>query len=123
MLAFLLTGHSSFHRASKVLGWAVAFPALPPGYSSWRSIRQNQLETSLKSALPDRTLTFERLVLVGIDTNWPVTPLEVRLPVRSDEAVTPRQIELLANFLDREMGQKFVPLFDVSQIQEVRAGR
>jgi uncharacterized membrane protein len=83
-------------------------------------IEQAQLEASLKRALLNRTITFQRVELIKTDTNWLTKPPEVRLIVRSSEALTPKQVQLLEAFVEKEMGQKFTLIFQVSQVEEVR---
>lgn len=48
-------------------------------------------------------------------------PPEVRLSVRAREPVTPRQVELLEEFIKREMGQAFTLIFEVGQVEEIRS--
>ena len=41
--------------------------------------------------------------------------------LRAREPVTPRQVELLEEFIEREMGQPFTPIFfEVGQVEEIR---
>jgi F0F1-type ATP synthase delta subunit len=58
--------------------------------------------------------------LIKTETNWLAKPPEVRLIVRSSEALTPKQVQLLERFVEKEMGQKFTLIFQVSQVAEVR---
>ncbi|MEG3436451.1 DUF389 domain-containing protein [Pannus brasiliensis CCIBt3594] len=123
MLAFLLTGYASFRRAKKVIISTFVFTAalvLPLGISFARLVQQAHLETSLRRALVDRTLTFQRLDLMNSETNWLTRPPEIRLHVRSREPLTPRQVTLLEKFIEREMNQKFTLIFEVGQVEEVR---
>jgi uncharacterized membrane protein len=83
-------------------------------------IRQAQLEASLKRALLNRTITFQRVELIKSDANWLTNPPQVRLTVRSREALTPKQVQLLEEFVAKEMGQHFTLIFEVSQVEEVR---
>ncbi len=123
MLVFLLTGYTSLRRASKALGWTLGFTAillLPLGGSFVQLIKQAQLEASLKQALLNRTITFQRVVLLKSDVNWLATPPEVRLNVRTKGELTPNQVKLLEEFIEKEMGQKFTLIFEVGQIEEVK---
>ncbi|AFZ13231.1 protein of unknown function DUF389 [Crinalium epipsammum PCC 9333] len=123
MLTFLLAGYTPLHQARKAISWTLALTAillLPLGASFTRLIRQAQLETSLQRALVNRTVTFQRLQLLQFNTNWLTNPPEVRLSVRAKEPVTPRQVQLLEEFVEREMGQQFTLVFEVGQVQEVR---
>ncbi|MBD2774013.1 DUF389 domain-containing protein [Iningainema tapete] len=123
MLTFLLTGCTSFKRARKALGWTLAFTAIlfiPLSVSFFRLVRQAQLEASIRQALLNRTITFQRMVLLDSDVNWLSNPPSVRLNVRTKEPVTPTQVRLLEEFLAKQMGQPFTLIFEVGQIEEVR---
>ncbi|NEQ19862.1 MAG: DUF389 domain-containing protein, partial [Microcoleus sp. SIO2G3] len=123
MLTFLLTGYTPLNRARKVLGWTLAFTAIlviPLSVSFFQLIRQARLEASLRRALLNRTITFQRVILLDSDVNWLANPPEVRLNVRTREPVTPRQVMLLEEFLEKEMGQPFTLIFEVGEIEEVR---
>ncbi|BBD61329.1 hypothetical protein NIES2109_41570 [Nostoc sp. HK-01] len=123
MLTFLFTGYSPFRRARKVLLWALSLTGvllIPLTVSFSELFRQAQLETSLKRALLNRTVTFQRLELLKTDTNWLTNPPQVRLSVRAQKPVTSKQVRLLEAFLKKEMGQVFTLVFEVSQVEEVR---
>jgi uncharacterized hydrophobic protein (TIGR00271 family) len=123
MVTYLITGYTPLNRAHKALSWTLAFTAIlfiPLGISFVELTRQAQLEVSLKRALLNRTITFQRVELIKSDANWLTNPPEVRLTVRSREALTPKQVKLLEEFVAREMGQPITLIFEVSQIEEVR---
>ncbi|MGA7933880.1 MAG: DUF389 domain-containing protein [Kovacikia sp.] len=122
MLTFLVTGYTPFRRAQKALIWAVSFTGvllLPLSVSFAELVRQTRLESSLKAALVSRTITFQQLELVNFDTNWLTKPPQVRLTVRSQGMITPKQVRLLEAFVKREMGQQFTLIFFVSQVEQV----
>lgn len=122
MLTFLIAGYTPFRQAQKALSWAIAFTSmllLPLSVSFAELVRQTRLESSLRSALVNRTVTFQRVELLDIDTNWVSNPPRVRLSVRSQEPITPKQVQLLEAFVEREMGQPFTLIFTVSQVKEV----
>lgn len=75
----------------------------------------------MERALLNRTVTFQRLDLLRIDVNWFSSPPVVRLNVRAREPVTPRQVELLEEFISQEMEQSFRLIFEVGQVEEVRS--
>ncbi|RAM48023.1 MAG: TIGR00341 family protein [Hapalosiphonaceae cyanobacterium JJU2] len=123
MLTFLVVGYSPFHRARKALLWALGLTAallIPLTVSFTELVRQARLETSLEKALLNRTVTFQRLELLKSDTNWLANPPQVRLSVRAQEPVTSKQVRLLEAFLEKQMGQPFTLIFEVSQVKEVR---
>lgn len=93
---------------------------LPLGVSFVQLTRQARLEASLKRALLNRTITFQRVVLLQSDVNWLSDPPQVRLSVRTKGVLTPTQVRLLEEFLQKETGQKFTLIFEVGQVEEVR---
>lgn len=123
MLTFLVSGYTNMRRARKPLIWTLVFTAIliiPLGISFARLIRHRQLEASVRQALLNRTVTFQRLELLRSETNWLTSPPEIRLNVRAQEPVTAYQVQLLEEFIEREMGQPFTLVFEVGQVEEVR---
>lgn len=124
MLTFLVAGYTSIAQARKPLiltSVLTAILLIPLGVSFARLVRQAQLEASLQRALLNRTITFQRLQLLNSNTNWLRNPPVVRLSVRAKEPVTPRQVQLLEEFIKREMGQAFTLIFEVGQVEEIRS--
>jgi uncharacterized hydrophobic protein (TIGR00271 family) len=122
MLIFLLTGYTPLRRAKKALGWAIALTSMlliPLSIGFAELVRQSRLEDSLQAALVNRTVTFQRIDLLDIDTNWLTQPPRVRLSVRAQEPITPKQVQLLEAFVEQQMGQSFTLIFTVSQVEEV----
>jgi len=122
MLAFLLAGYTPFEQARKALTWAIALTSillLPLGISFIELVRQTQLENSLQKALVNRTITFQRMELLKTHTDWLTQPPQVRLSVHSQEPITPKQVQLLEGFVEREMGQPFTLIFNVVQVEEI----
>ncbi len=123
MVSFLGKGYTPFAQARRALSIAslcTSILVIPLGVSFFDLVKHSRLEASLKQALLNRTVTFQRVELVGIKTNWLAKPPQVQLTVRSHQPVTPRQVRLLEEFLEREMEQPFDLIFEVSQIQKVR---
>lgn len=123
MMAFFVSGYTPFTQAHRALTLAAIFTSIlliPLSISFIDLVRQNRLESNLKQALVNRTITFQRVDLVKAETNWFVDPPEVRLTVRSRDKITPYQVELIEDFLFKAMGQRFTLVFDISQVAEVR---
>ncbi len=123
MLTFLLSGYTPLERAHKALIGTLALTAIlliPLGFSFAELVRQARLETSLRKALLNRTITFQRVTLINSNTNWLTNPPQVRLNVRTQEPITPKQVQLLEAFVTREMRRPFMLIFEVSQVEEVR---
>lgn len=123
MLIFLIAGYTPLARARKALGWTLVFTAilLIPLTASFVDLMNHaRLEVSLKQALLNRTNTFQYMELVKSKANWLSNPPQVRLTVRSRKVLTPKQVQLLEEFVAKEMGQPFTLIFEVSQLEEVR---
>ncbi|MEN9217136.1 MAG: TIGR00341 family protein [Gloeomargarita sp. HHBFW_bins_162] len=124
MVAFVLAGYAQWTKARRVLAVATALTSvlvIPLGISFVELTRQNRLEANLRQALLSGTITFQRVELIRARTHWYTNPPETRLTVRAQEPITPRQVKLLEQFLQRRMGQKFKLIFDVNPIMEVRS--
>jgi uncharacterized hydrophobic protein (TIGR00271 family) len=122
MLVFLWAGYSPVIKARRPLVWTTALTSLlmlPLGVTSYRLLVQDRLESNLEEALLDRTLTFQRLELVSLETDWFPNPPEVRLLVYANEPVTPVQVNLLEEFVAGEMGRPFTLVFQVAQLERV----
>ncbi|HSM80515.1 MAG TPA: DUF389 domain-containing protein [Nodosilinea sp.] len=122
MVAFVLFGYARARRAHRPLGITLLFTALliiPLGAGTLRLLQQNQLEVSVKNALLDRTLTFQRVGLVDMSTNWVTTPPEITLTVRASEPITQKQVQLLEQFVAAELGRPYRLTFLVGQVDEI----
>lgn len=123
MLTFLVTGYAQLHQGRKALAFTLALTLIlliPLGASFAQLIRQTQLEFSIHQVLVNRTVTFQRVELLSISTNWLTTPPEVRINIRAKQPVTPRQVELLETFLANELGQPLQLVLFVGQVDEIR---
>ncbi len=122
MMAFLWAGYSPFDRARRPLSLtfaATSLLVLPLGYTSYQLLRQDRLEYNLQRALLDRTVTFQRVRLVAMETDWLQAPPQVTLTVYANSPVTPNQVRLLEAFVAEEMGRPFQLVFQVVQFSEV----
>ena len=122
MLAFWLSGYALFQKARKSLRYALIFTAalvVPLGLSLVELVRQNRAEDSVRDALVNGTVTFQRLELINSNIDWLADPPEVRLTVYSTTEVTPKQVGLLEDYVSRRMRRDFRLIFEVSEVQEV----
>ena len=122
MAAFLLTGYTPFKQARRALIYTTILTGallIPLSVSFFDLVKQNRLEANLRQALLNRTITFQRVDLIKTETNWLANPPEVRLTVRSRETITPKQVGLLEEFIERSMRQPFTLIFEISQVEEV----
>lgn len=123
MVTFLAMGYAPLHKARSALSWMLGLVLLlvvPLGAGMTRLVYQARLEAALRSALLNKTITFQRVTLVRSDFNWVVYPPEVVLSVRADEPITPRQVTLLEEFVESDVGRPFTLIFQVVEAQEIR---
>ncbi len=121
MLTFLVMGYAP--RNSRVLLGSVGLTALlafPLGNNLVRLLNQARLETTLRTSLTQGTITFQRVNLIDSEFNWFRTPPEATLTVTAEELITPRQVRLLEEFAEAATGQRFVLIFQVGRLREVR---
>jgi uncharacterized hydrophobic protein (TIGR00271 family) len=126
MLTFVLAGYTPLHQARKALMGAIALTSIlliPLGVSFAELVKNARLETSLRSALLNRTITFQRLELLDLNIDWLNNPPQVRLTVYAKEPVTSKQVELLESFVAKEIGQPFQLIFVVSYVEEIKRDR
>jgi uncharacterized hydrophobic protein (TIGR00271 family) len=124
MGTFLLQGYTPLVKARRGITLASLLTGIllvPLGISFFDLVRQSRLESTLRQSLLNRTITFQRVELVSLQTNWLVNPPEVRLLVRSNDPITPKQVRLIEEFISQTMNQPFTLVFEVSQLEEVRS--
>jgi uncharacterized hydrophobic protein (TIGR00271 family) len=124
LLVFLVAGYSNFHRARNAIALTSILTAvllIPLGLSFTTLANQARLERLIKRALLQRTITFQRVELLESSINWLNEPPTVRLVVRTAETVTPRQVQLLEEFINKEMGRPFSLNLFVSKINQVNS--
>ncbi len=124
MLVFLMAGYIPLRRGAKVLRRTAIFTSLlviPLGIGYTQLWRQKALEVLVQEALINRTITFQRLELISIKTNWQSHPPEAVLGINIDgtEIPTPKQVRLLEDFVAKETGQRFALIFEVSQVERI----
>jgi len=124
MLVFLVAGYAPLRQAGKPLLAAVFLTSIllvPLGLSFSQLVQQARLQSSVKKALTSRTLTFQQLELTNFKVNWLEKPAQVFLSVNAKEPVTETQVKLLQSFLEKEIGQQFTLIFNISRVEEVRS--
>ncbi|MFM7440206.1 MAG: DUF389 domain-containing protein [Snowella sp.] len=126
MMVFLSAGYAPLRQAGKPLLAAIILTSIlliPLGLSFSRLVQQARLQSSVKKALTNRTVTFQQLELTNFKVNWLEKPAQVFLSVNAKEPVTQKQVELLESFLEREIGQQFTLIFNISRVEEVRSSQ
>jgi len=116
MLTFLIVGYSPLERAGTALFWTLFLTGflLPLSVSFAQLVRQTNLETSLKNALLTKTITFSawncsRAIPTGCPTHLCLTV--------NKSTCNPKQVQLLEKFVQKQMGQPFTLIFEVSKLK------
>lgn len=123
MVVFLLFGYAR-RRAGQALLWTGALTAsivVPLAISLQTLVRESVLESALRVALTQHTVTFRQAALVSSRFNWLVNPPTASLLVRTSAGITPHQVQLLQTFVQRATHQQFTLIIDVSQVKRVTA--
>lgn len=93
MVVFVIVGYIPLHQGRRPLTIAAALTALlviPLAISFSRLIEQARLQQQVREALTRGTLTFQRLDLLGMETNWVSNPPVIRVNVRAREPGHPK---------------------------------
>ena len=122
MAVYVVAGFRVYRHAGRAFAVAsalIALLAIPLALSFLSLLRQSKLEYTLRHELLTNTQTFHRVRLVDSEFNWLSTPPLVTITVRSNEPITPGQIDALQNFARAKTGQQFALVFEVSPLVEV----
>jgi uncharacterized hydrophobic protein (TIGR00271 family) len=122
MLVFIAMGYA---RISHALGWTLGLTGillLPLGASFFQLVKQSQLQATLRKNLVNRTVTIgQQVQLIKTEVNWTKNPPEVYLNVQANKPITPKQVQLVEEFIQKEMNQYFTIIVRASRVYEVRA--
>ncbi|MEM8502267.1 MAG: TIGR00341 family protein [Cyanobacteria bacterium P01_D01_bin.1] len=119
MFVFSISGCTSFSQGKKALLRTLVFTSLlvfPLGIGYAQLWKQEHLEVLVREVLVNRTMTFQQLSLLEIDTNWHHNPPEavLNIAVIGEQKPTPKQIRLLEEFVEKETGQRFSLILQIS---------
>jgi uncharacterized hydrophobic protein (TIGR00271 family) len=124
MMVFLSAGYAPLRQAGKPLLAAIILTSIlliPLGLSFSRLVQNARIQRSIRDALTNGTVTFQKLELTDLRVNWLEKNPQVLLSVNAQEPVTEKQVKLLESFLEREIGQQFTLIFTINRVEEVRA--
>ncbi|MDG2992251.1 DUF389 domain-containing protein [Candidatus Synechococcus calcipolaris G9] len=122
MIVFLISGYIPFRQGHRPLAGALILTGVllvPLGLSFTRLVNQVRLQNEIRRALVSRTVTFQRLELLNLNTDWLSDPPTIILNVRALEPVTPKQVFLIEEFIAREMNQRFRVVFQASEVDVI----
>jgi uncharacterized hydrophobic protein (TIGR00271 family) len=129
LLVFVWGGYyADSMKMRRALSWGLSMTLLfiiPLFISLTVLLKQKTLQSTIKELLKTQTITVgQQVELLTMQVYWSRfpwrnQPATVILTVRSREAVTPKQVGEVENFLYRKLGQRFKMVFRVSQFEEV----
>lgn len=124
MMVFVIVGYIPLYQGRRALTIAFALTGLlviPLAVSFSRLLQQARLQQQVRQALVRGTITFRSLDLLSMETNWVSDPPVVRLNVRAREPVTPTQVALMEDFIEKRMNRRFRLILQVSSFEEIKA--
>jgi len=122
MAIYAIAGFRTHRHAGRAFALASALIvvlAIPLAVSFLSLLRQSRLESALKHELLSNTKTFHRVRLVDMEFSWLSSPPLVTLTVRSNDPITPNQVNFLQAFARARTGQEFNLVFEVAPVVEV----
>lgn len=122
MIVFILAGYA---QLSRPLGWTIlltAFLVIPLGLSFFQLLLQSQIEYAVKRKFLEDTFTGRRVELVRTRILWESKPPRLYLRVRADQPITPRQVGLVEEFLNKALEQNFALIIEVDPVETVTPG-
>jgi uncharacterized hydrophobic protein (TIGR00271 family) len=124
MFVYRIAGHvkSPDRTALATTIVLTALVAIPLAAGFLELLRFDRLESALRSALVNQTVTFRHVELVQMHVDWLKDPAEATLTVRSTQPITPTQVGDLERFARIKTGRPFVLIFDVTPLVQVRSG-
>ena len=122
MAVYVAAGFRVYRHAGGAFAIAsglIALLAIPLAFSFVSLLRESRLEYILRHELLTDTQTFHRVRLIDSEFDWLATPPVVTLTVRSNQPITPGQVDALQTFAQAKTGQRFDLVFEVSPLVEV----
>ena len=123
MTVFILAGYT---EVSNALGWTFALTTilvLPLGASFLQLVRQAQLTSEITNKLINETITVgEGINSIKIEVDWTKNPPIIYIILQADKDITPNQVALVEEFIEKKMNQPFEVVFIVSKVNRVTAG-
>lgn len=121
MVVFVVAGYSQLKREFAITFIVASVLAIPLGISFLQFVTQLRLQTDLRYIFEEKTLTGQRVDLQSTNIDWQHQPPKAYLKVRATEPVTPRQVGLVEDFLNKKMNQNFKLVFLVEEVERVEA--
>ena len=123
MVIFIVMGYTEMTQALGVAFVMTLALFLPLGSSFLQLVRQTELQAAINDILVRRTVTVGQPEVELVNTNviWTEDPPVVYLSVRTATKITPKQVKLVQQFINRELEREFTLIFLVGEVTEVRA--
>ncbi len=123
MIGFFIKGYTPVHKARKGIEWVLFMTGvlvIPLTLSFISLVEQTRLQANIRRAFISETLTFKEVKLEKTETNLLTNPPEIRLTVRSKKRLTPKQVGLLEDFINKKMKANYTLIIEIPQVEEVR---
>lgn len=120
MFIFIFSGYTKINVA---LGWVSFLTTLlliPLGASFVRLIQQQKVEAEIIRKLTQETITVgQNVENTRIEIIWTQTPPLVYVFLETEKEITPKQVELVQNYLSQKMLRTFELVFYVIPVKQI----
>lgn len=126
MIVFALAGYTPVNTPQSRRALSLTFGmtlllTLPLGLSLRQLLQESTLTRTIRNILVRETVTVgQQVTLDRLVVDWRRLVPEVQLFVSSSVPPTPKQAQLVEDYLSDEMGRRFHLVFYVNELQEVR---
>ncbi|MDJ0508155.1 MAG: TIGR00341 family protein [Crocosphaera sp.] len=133
IIIFILGGYYvSYNQTSQALSGFVVMTGIlvfPLFISFGNLLQQERLQGQIKNLLQNKTVTVgQQSELVDLSVQWPSFPWSKDYPIilvtvqeNEKNPITPTQVRLVEQLIEKDLGQKFKLVLRVSQVREVVA--
>lgn len=129
LILYVLGGYAKSSELARTLSWGVstvliAMLAVPLGISFFQLVDHAHVNKSVREVLVTRSLVDRPDVeVLRIDVNWKKKPPVVFVTARSVDQITPKEVAIVEQVLERELTSQFKVIFDVTPAQLIESTR
>ena len=120
MVAFIIAGYT---KANQALSWTSLLNLaliIPLGASFIRLVEHERIRMEITNKLVNETITVGQDVEnIEIGVIWTQTPPLVSVQLQTDKEITPKQVRLVEQYLNRRMEQKFRLILYVVPVKRI----
>jgi uncharacterized hydrophobic protein (TIGR00271 family) len=120
MLVFILAGYTEINHAFSWALFLTALLVLPLGTSFLKLIEQQKLEAEIIRKLINETITVgQEVENTRIKIIWTKTPHLVYIILETDKEISPKQVRLVQDYINRKMKREFDLAFYVIPVKQI----